>query len=220
MKLTVFKVKTCLVLSKAQHRQIQWHSCLGTTSFAKAVFPSFGTVRFKEEERRNRKFMSEMIHHVVPMYCPVSVDLPRAVLSLLSFGWSSLCSHCFEDIHQTERHWDYGLVPSGFLDQLGLEKERKCAERLAKLPCRFRDLPKFSKKTFQFWDRTSLGSVNSQNVLDPWVGPKHDPTWPDNCTVFSRYGRICQTCGWTLWRCSLDMLRGVVLACFGCIWPN
>lgn len=41
-----------------------------------AVFPSFGTVRFREE-----------------------------------------------DMHQTERHWDYGLVPSGFLDQVGLEED-------------------------------------------------------------------------------------------------
>mmetsp|Transcript_26726 Transcript_26726/g.55453 ORF Transcript_26726/g.55453 Transcript_26726/m.55453 type:complete len:384 (+) Transcript_26726:55-1206(+) len=41
-----------------------------------AVFPSFGTVRFKEE-----------------------------------------------DIHQTERHWDYGLVPSGFLNQIGLPED-------------------------------------------------------------------------------------------------
>ena len=28
-----------------------------------------------------------------------------------------------KDMHQTERHWDYGLVPSGFLDDLGLEKD-------------------------------------------------------------------------------------------------
>lgn len=31
----------------------------------------------------------------------------------------------WQDIHQTERHWDYGLVPSGFLDQLGLEEDRR-----------------------------------------------------------------------------------------------
>ncbi|CAE7886965.1 FCPE, partial [Symbiodinium microadriaticum] len=41
-----------------------------------AIFPSFGTVRFKED-----------------------------------------------DLHQTKRHWDYGLIPSGVIDDFGLEKD-------------------------------------------------------------------------------------------------
>ena len=41
-----------------------------------AIFPAFGTVRFKED-----------------------------------------------DLHQTKRHWDYGLIPSGVIDDLGLEKD-------------------------------------------------------------------------------------------------
>ena len=41
-----------------------------------AIFPAFGTVRFKED-----------------------------------------------DLHQTKRHWDYGLIPSGVIDDFGLEKD-------------------------------------------------------------------------------------------------
>ena len=41
-----------------------------------AIFPAFGTVRFKEG-----------------------------------------------DLHQTSRHWDYGLIPSGLIDDFGLEKD-------------------------------------------------------------------------------------------------